>query len=205
MSNNIDHWLNRLTRDSADGSHDDLDDETEVLRNVLHKEYSEQRKEFEQQSKQNWPELLSQLKKEGLLETPAKRNWLPEIFLKRRTIAASAAIALAVTVFLILQLSPAQKLGPHISHNYTLYPHYRGGADSRVTIQNPIPNRYAANIVSTMDKHEIPYKLSRMDDGWLIEYLLPDTLSNAASNSLSKWPLPKKRNIWHIIQVSEKQ
>ncbi len=208
QENNIEQWLNSLAgNDVSNSLSEECHKEARLLQAVILDDEKQQDKLFQNRAAQDWPALLERLNREKLLETPSKPlqifNWLTSLFPRKIYIAfpAGAAVVAASLLLFFFVFPVQQQLDPMMSDNYTLYPHYRGGRETLCTITKADPAAYATDITANMLTHKIPYKLDRLNNGYQIEYYLPDTLPEAATQYIKALSLPHKPNQWHIVQI----
>ncbi len=214
QEHDIDQWLKGLAEKTSNTIPADTREETDILKSILHEEQIQQQTTYQKEAKQDWPDLLARLHKEYLLEeTETSVNifktiitWLSVPFFRnwKFAIPAGGAVIALTVVAVVFLFSQQPTLKPLMSDNYTLYPHYRGGSDTVLKIQNNKPDRYTARIIKDMDRCNIPYKLDRLKNGYQIEYFLPDTLPATATNFIKKWPFPREYQTWHFIHIVQK-
>jgi hypothetical protein len=209
--NNIDHWLDDLAGRRTDDGRKEHHLEGELLHGILTREYEHQQSVYRNRAEQDWPDLQARLRREGLLDKtgPAAlsirgiRDWIVVHWKIALPVTGAALTAAVLLLFLLLPRQP--DLESVVSDNYTSYPRFRGGAVSRFVLRDRHPARQAAALAAEMEKAHIPFRLDRMPGGFQIEYFLPDTLPDQATDFLTARHIPLKFNTWQILLITEKE
>jgi hypothetical protein len=141
--------------------------------------------------------LLSRLEREGLLtERRSARATMSGWPLR---VAAMLLLAVGIGVVLDSMFEPA--LQPQLSGNFDDAPRFRGPAPA--AIAEGRDTQWLERSLDRLQALSWPYRLSRQQQDWLLEFYVPSPLSAEGAAWLQAEGITPQDNGWVILRVAE--
>jgi len=190
--NEVDDWVDTL---AGRGEGEKLD--AQAVRQALQQQDAAQAGGTPAERDLRFVALLSRLEREGLLESarPARSsmNWWP------MRIAAMLLLAIGIGVVLDSAFDPA--LQPHLSANFDDAPRFRGAPAPQVAEGRDL--QWLEQSLEQLQALSWPYRLSRLQQDWLLEFYVPSPVSAVGAAWLQAEGITPQANGWVTLRVAE--
>lgn len=188
----VDDWIETLAGRGADGAED-----AQALRRALHREQAGRAPGVPAEQDLRYVALLSRLEREGLLAprraARPRTRWLPI------SVAAMLVLAVGVGVLLDSQMHPA--LQPQVSDNFDSAPRFRGAPGAQRDTAHDA--RWLQRRLAEVRGFGLPYRLSRQDGQWLLEFYVATPTAPEVQAWLQREGITPQATGWVALRVAE--
>jgi len=190
--NEVDDWVDTL---AGRGKGENLD--AQAVRQALQQQDAGQVGGTPAEQDLRFVALLSRLEREGLLaERQPVRASMPW-----RSISIAAMLVLAIGTGVVLDSMFDPALQPHLSANFDDAPRFRGQAPAMIAEGRDA--QWLEQSLAQLQALSWPYRLSRLQQDWLLEFYVPSPPSAAGAAWLQAEGITPHANGWVTLRVAE--